>query len=374
MKILPGVERFVRSYRPYFSPSCHRTYRRVRNRRALSESGDPGGYAFVDTGGLRLDGPQGRRIYLLYTFFDRAGYRVLFRDDFRFLGDMRRPMYKRLLLDRPFGVVRDWAEIPGPFVWISENEESSLPEHCRRHVRLVFDRPFEEAPGRLPLPFSMNPMAYERREDERLDELRAVPKSWRLFFGGNVDPRLYDRDELRRRYGKLTRNGVLRTVVAAIGEDRVARVTDPAELDRLVTEGFSGLVLVAGSYRIPSERWLENLSRSEFFLACPGSRWPMSHNIIEALALGVIPLTEYPEQFFPPLTAGENCVVFSGVDDLAAKVKALLEIGDAELQQLRAGAIEYYERHLSITSFFSRWNQTPERRLELHPTPHLFPS
>ena len=42
---------------------------------------------------------------------------------------------------------------------------------------------------------------------------------------------------------------------------------------------------------------------------------PMCHNIIESMAVGVIPITNYPEWFDPDLEHMKNCIVFDDQKD-----------------------------------------------------------
>ena len=76
---------------------------------------------------------------------------------------------------------------------------------------------------------------------------------------------------------------------------------------------------------------------------------PMCHNIVEGMAAGCIPITNYAGWFWPPLTDGENCLTFTDPPSLLAAVRRALSLPAGEIARLRAGVLEYYDTHLSPT-------------------------
>jgi hypothetical protein len=78
---------------------------------------------------------------------------------------------------------------------------------------------------------------------------------------------------------------------------------------------------------------------------------PMCHNLVEAMAVGTIPITNYPEWFDPDLRHMENCIVFDDRDDLIDKLHYALNITPDQLEFLRNNVISYYERHLKQQNF-----------------------
>ena len=124
-------------------------------------------------------------------------------------------------------------------------------------------------------------------------------------------------------------------------------------------------VLAGSSYRIPQEKWFSTLSKSDFFLACPGGAMPLCHNVVEAMAVGAIPILEYPEYLEPPLKHGVNCLVFSGPQELLRIMRRAFQMKPAQIIAMRKAARDYYRRHLAPGLFARAVMDSPRRELTL---------
>ena len=120
----------------------------------------------------------------------------------------------------------------------------------------------------------------------------------------------------------MTRAEVVATLRAS---DRFHEVLGADGLSDLHRVGRPILVDAARA-RIPTSRWLPTIAATDFLVCAPGMAMPMSHNIIEALGVGTIPLTNYPEWFLPALENGVNCLVFRDTDDLIERVDEILRM------------------------------------------------
>jgi hypothetical protein len=131
-------------------------------------------------------------------------------------------------------------------------------------------------------------------------------------------------------------------------------VQQKSALDSLLSaHGYANdcVVVDADSFRIDEEKWLETVGSSDFFLCPPGYVMPMCHNVIEAMAVGTIPIISYPEWFDPALRNMENCITFGDESDLIAKMHAVLEMDERKIAEMRQGVIDYYDTHLTADSF-----------------------
>jgi len=113
------------------------------------------------------------------------------------------------------------------------------------------------------------------------------------------------------------------------------------------------------------ENWLDTLSKSDFFLALPGDIRPMCHNIIEAMAVGAVPITNYPEWFHPRLEDMKNCIVFGDKDDLIKKINKVLKMGNSKVREMREETLKYYDNHLSPRSFVNKIESVKGDRIEV---------
>jgi hypothetical protein len=92
---------------------------------------------------------------------------------------------------------------------------------------------------------------------------------------------------------------------------------------------------------------------------------PLCHNIVEAMSVGCIPLTNYADWLSPPLTDGVNCLRFRDRDDLLSRVHDVRSAGSETIARLRRGVIEYYDRHLAREPFLSRLRAQTAPRVRL---------
>jgi glycosyltransferase involved in cell wall biosynthesis len=102
---------------------------------------------------------------------------------------------------------------------------------------------------------------------------------------------------------------------------------------------------------IPRERWLEALSKADFFLACPGVGMPLCHNVIEALATGCIPILQYADYLPPPLQDGVNCLAFKTSAELQEIAARALTMSPGQIHTLRGNVRAYYDGFLAPKRF-----------------------
>ena len=178
-----------------------------------------------------------------------------------------------------------------------------------------------------------------------LERLRHSDKRIRLFFSG--DTKGYNRPKITYPDVKLSRPEIIDTLVQHLPDDSLA-IDNEAMLDSVFKGEYANkfVVLDTSKLWIDDSIWFDRLSSADFFLAPPGICMPMCHNVIEAMALGVIPVINYPEWFTPRLEHMKNCVVFGSGDDLIKKVRQVLKMGSEQISELRKNVISYYENNL----------------------------
>ena len=202
------------------------------------------------------------------------------------------------------------------------------------------------------LPYGVHPGFTARGWDALFPAQRSTSRTTRVLFAGNTDPGLYDSDLWRDRkaqYGiRLTRFEAVNALHEQLTEDRMLVADwDADDLPRLFDGTCRDKLFMArwNAYRGPE--WPRALGSAEFFLALPGVVMPMCHNIVEAMAAGCIPVTNYAGWFLPALQDGHDCLAFTDAASLVAAVERALAMPPADVQRLRTGALRYYERHLA---------------------------
>jgi glycosyltransferase involved in cell wall biosynthesis len=314
---------------------------------------------------------SGRLPFALLFPFVRSGYEVVVYDNLRrrlteyyTRDESDLPETARLSLSMPSadhsGLIPEKAD---DFIYLYDRPlASAIGRSWRRRIQIRFDL-FSPYRLRAPLiaPYGMNPSQALRATPELLAGLRAAPREIRLLFAG--DSKGYVRNRVRYPGPKLPRLEVLATLkerlgdsfVPASGADEISRLCDAGFVDRFVlSDSGSG---------IASSQWLPTLARADFFLCPPGMVMPMCHNVVEAMAVGTIPLIGYPEWLHPNLKHLENCVVFDGKDDLVEKARLVLAMPPAQIAQMRAAVIDYYDRNLRPETLVKAIESRPERDL-----------
>jgi hypothetical protein len=309
---------------------------------------------FVALTGNEILRESGRLPYPLLHSYVVAGYevRVLNRLKDRLMESNRcseadLPQPARLLLAMPG--LTFVAELPADSERYDYLYDQPLPAadalRWRRRLRIAYDI-FSAYHVHTPIiaPYAMYPAHLQAATPEALVRLRGQPRRMRAFFAG--DSKGYLRNRVRYPAPKLPRQEVLRVLRAGIA-DGMVEVTGVGDIERLTAGGFvDRFVLSDSGTGIPQHRWLSTMASADFFLCPPGIVMPMCHNIIEAMAVGTIPLVGYPEWFHPMLEHGRNCIVFDTRESLVERVRRVLAMPDREVQSLRAEVIRYYEEHL----------------------------
>jgi hypothetical protein len=78
---------------------------------------------------------------------------------------------------------------------------------------------------------------------------------------------------------------------------------------------------------------------------------PHSHNLVEAMSVGTIPITNYHSYMRPQLTPDGNCLAFSTIQELEMVIDCALCISAAKIRRLREGVISYYEEYIEQENF-----------------------
>lgn len=341
---LRKLEQWWRLYRWWLMPWHWWRYRRWVTQQHCALPKGP--LVVFDFTNARVDGPQGRRFYALFIVFQRAGYYPVFIARYPFLVTIHSKI-KKLCLQEPFSVCAGLSEIVQPFIRVSDRYDADAGPQCQR--QLLMDYRFDYLLDRqgFPLPFPMFPGIYATGADRQLDTLRQGERPWAVFFGGSFRAERYSMSAISEVYKKLPRALALAALQNGLGE-RYVEPRSEESWEQQSARGQDGvLVLNTGHVSVSPATWLGLIAKGRFFLALPGVSYPMSHNLVEALAVGSVPITEYPELFFPALEDGVNCLTFRGEDGLLETVKRAMSMPKEDAQRLSLAAMAYYDTYLA---------------------------
>lgn len=209
------------------------------------------------------------------------------------------------------------------------------------------------------LPFFMHPNIYLFGQHEKLKEYRKNKRSMSILFVGNV---AYDNAINKNDHGILSRYQIIKHIIS---QSSRLNVITPKVNNDLQHLSINTLVLILRKHLSIKQRyWLNFLSNSNFFL-CAGTiinplknntqpRIKLCHNIVEAMAVGTIPLTNYADAFYPPLEDGETCLSFNNLNEMEQQINRIYQMDEQTTSMMRKNVIAYYEKYLEPCRYIER--------------------
>lgn len=252
--------------------------------------------------------------------------------------------------------------VPTAHTVVSPRAEDLAPAF-RRRIRLDDDYYADVADGALTMPYFCHPDFYRLRLHEAVPRLRAGERSVRVFFAGTADDAKYDRQFA---FPIATRSAILRAVTAELA-DELTTVRTRAELaaprggaaQRLLFAISDDTDDTTDRHLMTPAEYIGLMARSDFFLAPPGWVMPHCHNIVEAMAVGTIPITNYGGYMTPPLEDGVTCLAFDTPEGAVAAIRRALSMPAAEIAAMRAAVVRYHDEELSSRAFRRRLDANP---------------
>jgi hypothetical protein len=204
--------------------------------------------------------------------------------------------------------------------------------------------------GGLFLPIMIHPNLLGRAAYDEAARLRSRPaRGMRIFFAGSVSEG-YSKPIIAGGRPLLNRREVILPFVSrASGVEIVV----PESLDEFRAGLESGryansfVIVDTERFDIPPGEWMPTLSKADFFIAPPGYMQPYCHNLVEAIAVGTVPIFQFPDLFRPAMRDGLECLAFEDAAGLSRIVDSILrgEL-DASIGDMRRAAAAYHDANL----------------------------
>jgi hypothetical protein len=214
--------------------------------------------------------------------------------------------------------------------------------------RQYYSSPLEKS--RIFAPYFAHPEFYKAGLHNIVSGMRQRERNIRIFFAGTISIRAYSEKFM---FPILTRDKVLSHVFNMFRGSIKTELIEPESRPIIIVSTTDTRDLVA-KHKLSLGEYIETMSRAHFFICPPGWLMPHSHNLIEAMSVGTIPITNYHSYMRPSLTPGTNCLAFSTVEKLEEIIDHALRMPVEEIQHLRQGVISYYEKYLEPESFGKR--------------------
>ena len=346
------IEHVVRFVRPYVTPARYRSYRNTRRRAQGLEDKKTVCFDFSST---LIDYDHARYLFQIVKEAELAGFQIAYRDRFKFLANFDVKGYKQKLLQKNFCIYSSESELAEPVLLITDSKkviESSL------FVRKVWvDYTKRKALGNeFALPFSVNPNLLDGLSS-LTPELLPVDRPVKILLAGNINPKQYDKKLIGELFQMMTRYEVT-SILRQQNEIPFRELTRQVEYENLFEDDDVLLLMNSENCRVPFEMWLHFLSQADFYMACAGAHMPMSHNLIEAMSVGSIPILEYAEYLKPSLEHGVNALVYRNKEELLEVLKEAVSMPESKKFEMRENVSRYYQNYLSpgklIPSILSR--------------------
>lgn len=112
------------------------------------------------------------------------------------------------------------------------------------------------------------------------------------------------------------------------------------------------LINAEDDFRLSFSELIRTLEKFSFFIALPGVVMPQSHNVIEAMSVGCIPIIHdtYANLFVPPLVNNETTLVYKSKEELNDLLLESFTKSQEEIAILRKNVVDYYDMYLSSSS------------------------
>ena len=333
MSTFKAFEKVGKRLRSFCSPKARKAYQELCAKGLPKNPKQP--FIALDLKATELDADGGRYFYYIVKDILSAGYTPIIKTHYTFLSTFAYKRYKALTLDLPIGFYNG-SPPEGTALTLTDHKE----EQTMNSIPLIYEERLPRA-TEVALPYCSHPYIMEKESD--LKFIRSDhPRTKTIFFAGGISRPKYANPILRKKYGIMPR---------ADGLDLILKNAHKLDMNQLSLH-------YQPENRIPQDQWLQTLGNSSFFLAFPGVSMPISHNLVEALSVGTIPILQYAEYLTPPLENDINCLTFSNQTEFIKVIQKASTLSPKEIARLSKSVIEYYERNLKLGNFTQRLLRT----------------
>jgi hypothetical protein len=296
---------------------------------------------------------HGRYGYLLVSYFSQAGYRIYFHRSLSFLSRLHG--YDRAVFQLPgVGISNQrYFKQKRNIDFLGLNADGFIPSGISFGKRFIIDLDYfnQEVPSdTLRIPYHIHPLM-QRHPFRPVAGL----KRHRILMYGQPDLE-WSPDLIRDHFGLLPRSEVFSHLSS--GQFDWIRPSDYATLEHFLARPIdepAACLIDSRTCWIPADQWLRVLSCFDFFIATPGVSMPHSHNMIEAMSVGTIPVTQYGRHLHPPLRDRVDCISFRDLDHLDGILRDLTSMGLGDIDRLRSGVTAYFSEHIEPAYVVSVW-------------------
>jgi hypothetical protein len=173
-----------------------------------------------------------------------------------------------------------------------------------------------------------------------------------IFMSGNMDSTYYYNISKSKFFNVLSRREVADFVTKKAYYIEVYSLEGVNDFINADNDCKLLLIDTKEKFRIPFKDLKSILVEFNYYLALPGIFIPQSHNLIESMSVGCIPVIHknYASLFTPALQHMKNAIVYSSLDDLDIKILELFKFDVQIINLLRTNVYLYHNNNLSPKS------------------------
>lgn len=207
----------------------------------------------------------------------------------------------------------------------------------------VDERYFQSAvqDGCYKMPYFAHPIFYTQSLYRQLRLLRTGERRIRIFFAGTINSEVYTRSF---QFPIMSRADVFSTIFARFSS-QIGSLADTTKqiIISQTDEGADNLV----KHPLSPDQYLAAIASADFFICPPGWVMPHSHNLVEAMSVGTIPITNYNDYIVPALVDKVNSLQFHDAESLCGAIDGALSMPVRQVREMREQALLYYDEVLS---------------------------
>jgi len=322
-----------------------------------------GRYAIVHLDRHLTGDDYSRYFYSICMYFSSAGFQVVVKSYLRDFRNISKVGFQENIWNENYIFVRNCSTPVNSVTLL----QPGIPEHV---IQFFYGyNVLRQGSYDCVAPYPMHPNQYKSYLDPIFhDELRKSKRTMKISFSGKAKERMYADIRVKTFFNVSSRLEVLQFIIAQYSEKTSHLKSEP---DKLILHQLLNSVdktneIIISEVKTEEKDWLNFLWKSDFFICPPGARMPWSHNCVEAMSAGAIPILEYGSLFRPSLQHKKNCLSYTNLEELKSAIDTALAMEPHEIEIMRKHVFDYYTQYLSgdsITRRIDEFSRSPRSLL-----------
>jgi hypothetical protein len=198
------------------------------------------------------------------------------------------------------------------------------------------------------VPMSQYPLIYN--EDNGNDSIDLLAKrKLSAFISGNFNVEFYGRIAKDGFFDILSRSDIFDFIKQ---QSYFFQINSFSNLLGYIDSTIDNKVVIidrVNDFNIDLDKIKSILLQFDFFMALPGIDIPQSHNLIEAMEVGCIPIIQktYSDLLYPPLVHNVNAIIYETKEELDSLIREVFKKNEEDIILLRQNVLKYYDNYLT---------------------------